>query len=75
VLENDQTFLEKNISLGFDVCSVTGDGGLNDSLEHFHNDTVLAELLLDQNDLFLTADNKVTTRIDGAFVEQAHFLF
>ena len=40
----------------------------------FDNDTILAELLLDQDDLFCAVDDKVTAWIEWAFVEQVHFV-
>ncbi|KAI7091987.1 DNA-directed RNA polymerase III subunit [Hortaea werneckii] len=68
VLEVYQALLGEHVRFRLDICRVAGDGGLNDALGRFNNDTVLAQLLLHKDDLLLTADNEISTRINSAFV-------
>lgn len=46
-----------------------GNTGLDKSFAiHVHNDTVLGHLFLDENDLFDSLDDKISTRVQGALV-------
>ena len=51
---------------------MTGDRCLNDTLEFFDDDTVLAQLFLHKNNFFGSANNEVSTRINRTLVQQAH---
>lgn len=49
-------------------------GSLYNALHHLDNNSILAQLFLNENNLFLTTNDKVTTWIDRTLVEQAHFV-
>jgi hypothetical protein len=64
-----------DVCLRFDVRRMTCHRCLDDSLELFDDDTVFAQLLLDEDDLLRASYNEVSSRVDGALVQQAHVRF
>ncbi|KAI6769918.1 hypothetical protein HG530_004547 [Fusarium avenaceum] len=73
--EENPVLLERDIGLGLSFVCRTGDGSRNNVvlLVCFDNYTILAQLLLDENDLLRTTNNEVTTRIKRTFVHLLHF--
>lgn len=75
-LDVEAVVFEVDVGLGLALVRATGDRGVEEALSvGLKDDAVVAELLVDEDDLLDSSDHKVSTRIEWALTQSRQLFF